>query len=154
MTPEELAIAHQIMAKAEQRYFHLLGEAERSIGPTGGSWPGEVAASKMEPVMLEGLPGTLSLKYMLELRRDQILNATLGQLDIKGIEFPDQPNLEDVLWYHSPDEVIKIDLCLRKDLQMIYKIIIYPKTYTIEYVGENDKPTVIQRTLSPEAFEE
>ena len=158
MTPEELAIAHQIMAKAEQRYFHLLGEADRSIGPTGGSWPGDVAASKMEPVMLEGLPGTLSLKYMLELRRDQFLSIipyVQSHIDLR-----DEPLNEAILWYHGSNEIIKVDLQLRKNLRQINKIdIAYrkgDKWYDIIYSKFDEsgqKIDVITRTLSPEAFE-
>jgi RHS repeat-associated protein len=71
MTPREVEIAYQIITQAEQIYFHLLGEAERT---SIGSWPADIAASKMDPISLKGLPGDLALGYKLKLLKESIFS--------------------------------------------------------------------------------
>ena len=153
MTPREVEIARQIMVKAEQSYFREKSRAYDEVRYTGGSWPEDIAADRIEPVSLEGLPGELSLKFMLKLRGEQLLSILS-----RGAYSPEtEPLLEKVLWSIGTNEKIRVDLQLRKDLQKIYKIVYTKRTdqkYDIFYLGENDNITVIYRTLSPQAFED
>lgn len=152
MTAREVEIARQIMVKAEQSYFREKSRAHDGVRYTGGSWPEDIAADRIEPVSLEGLPGELSLKYMVNLRGEQLLSILSG-----GAYSPEtKPLLEKVLWSIGTNEKIRVDLRLRKDLQKIYKIGYTKRAdqkYDIYYLGGNDNITVIYRTLSPQAFE-
>ncbi|MCK4251755.1 hypothetical protein KAX97_09915 [candidate division WOR-3 bacterium] len=153
MTPREVEIARQIMVKAEQSYFREKSRAHDKVRYTGGSWPEDIAADRIEPVSLKGLPGELSLKYMLKLRGEQLLSILS-----RGAYSPEtEPLLEKVLWSIGTNDKIRVDLQLRKDLQKIYKIVYTKRTdqkYDIFYLGKNDNITVIYRTLSPQAFKD
>jgi|GEM_PF-2753207 len=150
------------MAKAEQRYFHLLGEMERSIGPTGGSWPGDVAVIKMEPILIEGLPGKLSFGYMLNLWGERIWSIFDPKgTDITGLKGT-LPNLIGTLVYESGSERVMV-WTEREAFKEGIHMILYESSNLkgigggkISYLGAlsdyGTRPLLMARYLSPVAY--
>jgi RHS repeat-associated protein len=164
MTVREVEIVNRIMASAEQAYFSELGKANDQIRSTGGSWPEDIAAERMNPVSLEGLPGELSLSYLLKWRAEQILSIIdPNRSDISGLTGT-LPTLKEVLVYENASERVMAYPGQSGSEKHIRMILSSPSNLKgqggreIRYFGQltssGARPVIIVRYLSPEAYKD